>query len=206
MKPIFFKTPAEFRAWLEKNHDKEKEIFVGFYKKSSGKQSITWSEAVDQALCFGWIDSVARRIDEASHQLRFTPRRPGSIWSNVNIKKVEVLSKQGLMQASGLKVFNERKKEKSGVYSFEQEKIEFPPAFSILVKQNQTAWKFFQSQALWYKRAATWYVISAKKRRYQATKVRNLNKRFRSRSNNKGIKKIEGKVSAITLLIPVHIF
>src|SRR5690606_10199105 len=108
--------PTAFRNWLEKNHDKKKELLVGFYKVASGKKSITWSEAVDQALCFGWIDGVRRSIDDSSYYNRFTPRRPGSNWSDINIKKVQTLKKQGLMHPAGIAAFEKRTEEKSRVY------------------------------------------------------------------------------------------
>jgi uncharacterized protein YdeI (YjbR/CyaY-like superfamily) len=120
MKPIFFATPAEWRAWLEKNHAKKSEVLVGFYKKSSGRPTMAWSEAVDQALCFGWIDGVRRSIDETSYANRFTPRRPNSNWSAVNIKKVEQLTKQGLMHPAGLAAFEKRSDERSKNYSYER--------------------------------------------------------------------------------------
>src|SRR5262245_51313572 len=119
MEPTFFPTPADFRAWLEANHETQRELLVGFYKTSTGKPSITWPESVDQALCFGWIDGIRKRIDDESYSIRFTPRKPDSNWSAVNIAKVKELTEQGLMRAAGIKVFENRKEEKSGVYSYE---------------------------------------------------------------------------------------
>src|SRR5258708_34910449 len=123
MKPKFFPTPAAWRDWLEKHHQDHKELLVGFYKKDSGKPSITWPESVDGALCFGWIDGVRRRIDEVSYSIRFTPRRPRSIWSAVNIKRVEELAQQGLMSAAGIQAFEARQEDPSRIYSFEQASI-----------------------------------------------------------------------------------
>ncbi len=137
MKPIFFSTPEEFRKWLEKNHQKEKELLVGFYKVGSKKPSITWPESVDQALCFGWIDGVRRSIDEESYSIRFTPRKPTSIWSAINIKKVEELTKAGLMKPEGLKAFELRKEEKSRVYSHEKETATLDPEFERTFKSNK---------------------------------------------------------------------
>src|SRR5258708_35999652 len=125
MTPHFFATPADFRKWLAKNHSSASELLVGFYKKDSGKPSITWPESVDQALCFGWIDGVRRRIDDVSYSIRFTPRKPRSVWSAVNIKRVEELSRQGLMRPAGVKAFEARQEERSGIYSFEQQNIQF---------------------------------------------------------------------------------
>ncbi len=125
MKPKFFPTLAAWRAWLEKHHHDHDELLVGFYKKDSGKPSITWPESVDGALCFGWIDGVRRRIDEVSYSIRFTPRRPRSIWSAVNIKRVEELAQQGLMSAAGIQAFEARQEDRSRIYSFEQASIQF---------------------------------------------------------------------------------
>src|SRR4026208_1350603 len=120
MKIEFFKTPSAFRSWLDKHHAKSPEQWVGFYKKDSGKPSITWPEAVDAALSYGWIDGLRKTIDEDSYKIRFTPRRPSSIWSAVNIRRIEVLTKLGLMRPAGIEAFQRRKSEKSGIYSYEQ--------------------------------------------------------------------------------------
>src|SRR5215813_13138165 len=140
MKPVFFSKQSDLRKWFEKNHDK-KELWVGYYKTSSGKPSVTWRQSVDEALCFGWIDGVRKSIDKTSYVIRFTPRRPGSIWSILNIKKVEVLAKNGLMQPSGIDVFNKRDEKKSKRYSFEQENIQLDKKFEKQFKQNKAAWK-----------------------------------------------------------------
>jgi uncharacterized protein YdeI (YjbR/CyaY-like superfamily) len=152
MKPTFFATPSEFRRWLEEHHDATQEVWVGFHKKSSGKPSITWPEAVDEALCFGWIDGVRKGIDDVSYTIRFTPRKPRSIWSAVSVKRARELAGLGLMRTAGLKAFEERAEEKSGLYAYEQQ-----------FRANKKAWDFFQAQAAWYRRAAIWWVISAKK-------------------------------------------
>src|ERR671935_2976804 len=116
MEPTFFATPEDFRAWLERHHDSVSELLVGFHKKGSGRPSITWPEAVDQALCFGWIDGVRRRIDEDSYRIRFTPRKPSSTWSAINVKRVAELTKLGLMRPAGVKAFEARKGDKTGIY------------------------------------------------------------------------------------------
>ena len=163
-KLTFFPTPSDFRAWLEAYHDKFQELFVGFHKRSSGKPSITWPESVDAALCFGWIDGVRRSIDETSYTIRFTPRRPTSTWSAVNIKRVQHLKKTGLMHAAGLKAFAARSEKKSGIYSYEQRKsAKFTPGQEKVFRANKFAWEFFRSQAPWYQRVTTYWVISAKK-------------------------------------------
>src|SRR5438094_8197993 len=116
MNPKFFKTPSAFRKWLAANHAKSKELWVGFYKKDSGKPSITWPESLDEALCFGWIDGIRKRVDEISYQIRFTPRRRGSIWSTINIKRPKELAQEQRLRSAGLKAFGARRESKSGVY------------------------------------------------------------------------------------------
>ena len=132
MQPKFFPTPIDFRAWLEQNHESEKELWVGFYKKGTGKPSITWPESVDQALCFGWIDGVRKTIDAESYVIRFTPRRRGSIWSNVNTRRASELISSGLMQVAGKRAFEARDPAKSGIYSFERTK---PAKLPLAVKK-----------------------------------------------------------------------
>lgn len=164
MKPTFFKSPAELRQWLEKHHAKSHELLVGFYKKNSGKPSITWPESVDEALCFGWIDGIRRRIDDISYTIRFTPRKSGSNWSVVNIERVQELSDSGRMQPAGLKAFQERTEDKSRIYSYEQQRtLKLDERQAKKLRANQKAWTFFQSQPRSYQRAANWWVMSAKK-------------------------------------------
>ena len=164
MKPTFFATPAEWRAWLEKHHARQEELLVGFYKRDSGRPSITWPESVDQALCFGWIDGVRKRIDDVSYTIRFTPRKAGSIWSAINLKRVQELTAQGLMTPAGLKAHEARTEEKSRVYSYEQQDAPtLSPGYAKQLKANKPAWTFFQAQAPWYQRGAIHWVMSAKK-------------------------------------------
>jgi len=163
-KIIFFKTPSAWRQWLKAHHDSTQELSVGFYKKDSGKPSITWPEAVDEALCFGWIDGVRKTIDDISYTIRFTPRKPGSKWSSINVKRVEDLIKTGRMRPPGLKAFAERKEEKSEQYSYEQKKgPKLDHDFERKLRTNKKAWMFFQAQAPSYQRKASWWVMSAKK-------------------------------------------
>ena len=173
MKPVYFQNQNEFRKWLEKNHDKESEIIVGYYKAGTGKPSMTWSESVDQALCFGWIDGIRRSVDNERYSIRFTPRRITSIWSNVNIKKVEELKKNGLMMKPGLEVYNHRKVIKSGIYSFEKEFTELDDNFKRLFKANKIAWDFFVKQAPSYQKTRSHWIMSA---RQEKTKITRLNK------------------------------
>jgi uncharacterized protein YdeI (YjbR/CyaY-like superfamily) len=164
MTPEFFATPSELRAWLTRNHDKTREIWVGFYKKKSGKPSVTWPEAVDVALCFGWIDGLRRSIDEISYANRFTPRKLRSTWSAINIKKVQELTTLGLMHPAGIKAFQAREKEKSAIYSYEQRRnIKLDPRYEKKFRTTKKAYEFFRSQPPWYQRTSIYWVMSAKK-------------------------------------------
>lgn len=173
LQPTFFATQDEFRDWLEANHASAKELIVGFYKVNSGRPSMTWSESVDQALCFGWIDGVRRSVDEYSYSIRFTPRRPTSIWSAINIAKVENLTERGLMRPAGLKAFSLRKDEKSGIYSFENEAVQLSDAFAATFKADSQAWEFFIAQAPSYQKATIHWIMAAKQ---EATQLARLKK------------------------------
>jgi len=171
-KLTFFSTPAEFREWLEAHHDKLSEQLVGFHKKDSGKPSITWPESVEVALCFGWIDGVRKSIDETSYMIRFTPRKPASAWSSINIKLVGELTKKGLMHPAGFKAFAARSAKKSGIYAYEQRKdAHLTARQEKRFRANKTAWEFFRSKAPWYQRVCTYWVISAKR---EETKLKRL--------------------------------
>lgn len=171
MTPTFFAKQSEFRRWLDKNHKKETELLVGFYKVDSGKPSMTWSQSVDEALCFGWIDGVRKSIDKDSYQIRFTQRKSTSIWSAVNIQKIEELTKQGFMQPAGLASFENRKEDKSKIYSYENEEVKFSSDFEKLFKANKIAWDYFQSLAPSYRKPSTNWVMSAKQ---EATRIKRL--------------------------------
>jgi len=162
VKPTFFKTPADFRSWLERHHARADALLVGFYKKESGKPSITWPESVDEALCFGWIDGIRRRIDDIRYSIRFTPRRRGSIWSNVNTKRVAELIKDKRMRPAGVKAFEARDPKKTGIYSFERETATLPAEFEKAFRANTKAWKFWEAQPPGYRRLAAYFVTSAK--------------------------------------------
>jgi uncharacterized protein YdeI (YjbR/CyaY-like superfamily) len=164
MRPTFFATPSEFRAWLEEHHATAKELLVGFHKKGSGKPSITWPEAVDEALCFGWIDSVRKRIDDTSYSNRFTPRTVRSTWSAVNIKRAEDLIERGRMRPAGRKAFKARTVDQSAVYSYEQRaKAKLGGEFERQFRSNTRAWEFFRAQPPGYRTTATYWVVSAKR-------------------------------------------
>ncbi len=164
-KPKFFATPADWRFWLEQYHVEYQELWVGFHKRDSGRPSITWPESVDVALCFGWIDGVRKSIDATSYKIRFTPRKPRSVWSAVNLKRASELSKLGLMHSSGLVAFEKREAIRSVIYAYEQQRKSavLTPAYRKEFRAHPSAWKFFQSQPPWYQRTSSWWVIGAKR-------------------------------------------
>ena len=164
MDPTTFETPQAFRAWLEQHHDSASEVWVGYFRKATGRPSMTWAESVDEALCFGWIDGVRRRIDDERYTIRFTPRRRGSVWSVVNVGRVAELRKQGRMRAAGLKAFAARREDRSGIYSYEQRaSATFDPAFERRFRANEKAWAYFDARPASYRQAAIRWVMSAKK-------------------------------------------
>jgi len=174
MKPRFFPTPATFRAWLRLHHADANELWVGYYKKASGKPSITWPESVDEALCFGWIDGIRKSIDDLRYTIRFTPRKPGSVWSSINIKRAEALIEQRRMQPAGLRAYQARKENKSGIYSYEQRSVDLPEPYSRLLKKNAAAWRFFQTQSSSYRRVVYWWIVSAKKEETRLKRLERL--------------------------------
>ena len=172
MTRIYFETPADFRAWLASNHASATELIVGFRKVSSGLPSMNWPESVDEALCFGWIDGVRKRIDDKSYQIRFTPRRNASIWSLVNVAKVEQLLVHGRMQPSGIAAYEGRSTKKTGVYAFERERpAELSDAETREFQKSKVAWRYFETAAPSYKRVMLHWVVSAKQ---AATRQRRL--------------------------------
>jgi uncharacterized protein YdeI (YjbR/CyaY-like superfamily) len=171
MTPLFFTNQDDFRKWLAENHKKETELLVGFYKKESGRPTMTWSQSVDQALCFGWIDGVRKSIDKDSYCIRFTPRRPTSIWSDINIQKIEELKKEGLIQPSGIAAFKNRKASKSRIYSFETETKKLPDQFELKFKANIIAWDFFTRQAPSYQKTIIHWIVTAKQEKTKLTRL-----------------------------------
>src|SRR6476661_6653362 len=164
MQPQYFEAPDEWRDWLERHHATAPDLWVGFYKRGTGRPSLTWPESVDQALCFGWIDGVRRRIDDERYAIRFTPRPKGSTWSNVNLARVEELNRLGLMHPAGHDAHAARRAEKSGVYAYEQRKTaKLPLALEARFKRNRKGWAYFRAQPAWYRQTAVWWVVSAKK-------------------------------------------
>lgn len=164
LKATYFTTPGEFRAWLAQHHATKGELLVGFHRKDSGRPSMTWPESVDQALCYGWIDGVRRNVDEIRYTIRFSPRRPTSIWSAINIRRVGELTELGLMHPAGLAAFGKRRAHKSAIYAYEQRKeAVFPPPLLKTFKSARKAWTFFQDQPPGYRQLMTFWVASAKK-------------------------------------------
>lgn len=166
-----FATPAEFRSWLEANHDVASEVWVGYYKKGSGKTSMAYPASVDEGLCFGWIDGITRRIDDEVYTIRFTPRQKRSNWSTTNIARVEELNASGRMHPAGMRAFEARTKDRTGMYSYENRPADLPEAYHARLEANEAAWTWWQTQTPSYRRAATWWVVSAKQ---EATRDRRL--------------------------------
>lgn len=171
LKPVFFASPAELRSWLENNHATATGLLLGLYRKESGKGGITYPEALDEALCFGWIDGIRKRFDESSYTVCFTPRRPASIWSAVNTKRVGELMKLGRMHPVGQKVFDERDQKRSNLYSYERATCKLDGAYEKKFRANKKAWEFYQAQPPGYRRTSAWWVISAKR---EETRLRRL--------------------------------
>ena len=174
MNPRFFRTPAAFLEWLEANHTQASELQVGYYKKATGNASLTWPDSVDEALCFGWIDGIRKRIDEVSYQIRFTPRRPGSTWSRVNIARAQALIDAGRMHAAGLDAYQRRLANTSGIYSYEQRPEALPQPYARVLKRTPAAWAFFRAQPTSYQKTAAWWIVNARKEQTRLTRLEKL--------------------------------
>jgi uncharacterized protein YdeI (YjbR/CyaY-like superfamily) len=168
---VFFESANELRAWFEANHDSASELWVGFHAKRSGRPSITWSELVDQELCFGWIDSVRYRLDEQRSAQRVTPRRKRSVWSAVNIRRFQELEALGLAHPQGRAAFDARDEARSRIYAYENRELGLTPDLEKKFRAHGKAWEFFSAQAPWYQRTAAYWVVSA---RQEATRERRL--------------------------------
>lgn len=185
MKPAdvtFFPAPAHFRKWLAKNHAEAEHLWVGYYKKDSGQRSITWPESVDEALCFGWIDGLRKSLDERRYTIRFTPRKPRSVWSAVNVARVKTLTAEGRMRSPGLAAFEQRRENRSGIYSYEQRGDQLAEPYAGELRKDRAAQRFFQEQPSSYRKAAGWWVVSAKKeetRRARLAKLIDLSRKGR---------------------------
>jgi len=189
----FFKTQNDFRKWLEKNHNKKDELYVGFYKVHTNKKSVTYQQALDEALCFGWIDGIRKSIDDEKYQIRFTPRRKGSKWSKVNINRAKELIKSGTMKPSGMKEFENRKKYNTVKYSYEEKIEKLSPEYEKKFKLNKLAWEYFKNQAGYYKRTASFWVMSAKK---EETRQRRLKLVIEDSSKKRKIDLLNPKVKS----------
>ena len=175
MKPVFFATPEQFGAWLEEHHETATELLVGFHKKATGRPCMTWAGSVEQALRFGWIDGVRRSLGDESYTIRFTPRKPTSNWSLVNVAKVEELKERGLMAPAGLRAYAARRPERTGVYSAERkEPAVLAPELERRFKANSTAWRWFTARPPGYRKTATHWVVSAKKAETRLRRLQQL--------------------------------
>ena len=162
-KPTFFHNSSDFREWLEENHDRTPELLVGFHRVDSGKGGLSYREALDEALCFGWIDGLRKRFDASSYTIRFTPRKPDSIWSVINTHRMGKLIELGRVHPAGLAVFQQRDKKKSWKYSYEVRSRQFDAGYVKQFRANRKAWDFYQAQAPWYRRVSCYWVMSAKR-------------------------------------------
>ena len=174
LNPTHFETPDAFREWLEENHDRKEVLWVGFWKKSTGRPSITWPESVEVALCFGWIDGLRRSVDEERYAIRFTPRRPGSIWSARNLEVYAELEAAGRVAAPGRAAYEVRDPEKTNRYSFEREEAELDEAFERRFRENPEAWSFFRSQPPGYRKITIHWVMSAKREDTRERRLKTL--------------------------------
>jgi uncharacterized protein YdeI (YjbR/CyaY-like superfamily) len=169
--PTFFERPEELRAWLDEHHEHRRELWVGFRKKASGRPSVTWREAVDEALSFGWIDGLRKSLGDESYMIRFTPRKARSVWSAVNMRRAQELIDAGRMRPAGQQAFEARQENRSGIYSYEQRRAELDEPYAAQLRANAAAWEFFRSRPPSYRKAAVWWVVSAKK---EETRLRRL--------------------------------
>src|SRR3954464_10284073 len=170
----FFRSPAELRKWFKANHLKAEELWVGFYKKDSGKPSITWPESVDEALCVGWIDGIRKSFGADSYTIRFTPRRKGSIWSAVNMRRIEALIEEARVLPAGRTAYAARLENKSGIYAYEQHREQLEEPYASQLRANTAAWDFFQAQPPYYRKVMGWWIVSAKKEETRQARLKTL--------------------------------
>jgi uncharacterized protein YdeI (YjbR/CyaY-like superfamily) len=175
VEPQFFATPQEFRAWLEEHHATAPEVLVGYYKKHTGRPTMTWTQSVREALCFGWIDGIRRSLGDESSTIRFTPRRPNSNWSALNLRHVEELIREGRMTPAGLAAYEARKPERTGVYSYEQRHLaRLEPEHEERFRADPKAWEFFEAQPPGYRQTAIYWVVSAKREETRSRRLDTL--------------------------------
>jgi len=192
MKVVPFASPAKFRAWLEKNHDKATELWVGLYKKEARPDAMSYKQAVDEALCAGWIDGIRKTVDAELYTIRFTPRKPRSYWSQVNTRRAEELIKLGRMTSHGRTIFKKREK-KDAKYSFENRPQKLASAYEKQFRANPKAWQFFQAQAPWYQRTSCFWVMSAKQ---EETRRRRLSTLITDSASGRRIAMLTSKKSS----------
>ena len=173
-RPVFFATPEKLNAWFRKHGSSRDELLVGYYKKGTGKPSVTWEESVDEALCFGWIDGIRRRLDDESYSIRFTPRRPRSIWSARNLERVAVLTHENRMQPSGVAAYERRSEDRSATYAYEQRIVALSKQYEARIKKNRQAWNFFDSLTPSVRKPSIWWVCSAKKEETRERRLQQL--------------------------------
>jgi uncharacterized protein YdeI (YjbR/CyaY-like superfamily) len=184
MKVQFFRSPPALQKWFAKHHASSQELWVGYFKVGSGKASITWPESVDEALCVGWIDGIRKSVDAFTYAIRFTPRKRTSVWSAVNTRRAQALIEEGRMQPAGLRAFEARKENRSGIYSYEQRTPELPDPYGKLLRKNKAAWDYFHAQAPWYRKTICWWVVSAKK---EETRLKRLGELIEYSANGRTI-------------------
>ena len=185
MKPVYFSAPSDLQKWFDRHHLTARELWVGYFKKGSGVPSVTWPESVDEALCVGWIDGIRKRLDEKRYVIRFTPRKPGSIWSTINIRRALALSRAKRIRPAGRKAFASRRENRSGIYSYEQRPRKLIESYRGIFKRSKKAWTFFEAQSPGYQRVITWWVISAKK---EETRLKRLNQLIRKSAEGQRIR------------------
>ena len=190
---LFFATSDDWRRWLAEHYAERQQVWVGIYKKASGRPSLDWPQSVDQALCFGWIDGLRKRVDDDRCVIRFTPRTPDSTWSAVNRKRVPELEAMGLMQPAGRAAFARRREQRSGIYSYEQRPADLPEAYGARLRADERAWAFWQAQPPGYRKTATWWVVSAKQ---EETRLRRLAALIDECANGRRIGPLVGPRSA----------
>jgi uncharacterized protein YdeI (YjbR/CyaY-like superfamily) len=171
---VYFPSPAALGKWFEDHHLEAEELWVGYFKKGTGRPSVTWPESVDEALCVGWIDGIRKRVDEDRYTIRFTPRKRGSVWSAVNIRRARALIDAGRVRPTGLEAFEARRENRSGIYSYEQRRAQLEEPYASLLKKHKTAWDFFQAQPPSYRKAASWWVVSARKEETRRKRLKKL--------------------------------
>ena len=191
LEATYFASPAEFRRWLARHHESAAELWVGFHRKDAGRPTLTWPESVAEALCVGWIDGLRKRVDETRYAIRFTPRKPGSTWSAVNVRLMETLIAEGRVLPAGLRAWERRREARTGIYSYEQRgEATFEPAMEREFRRERAAWAFWESQPPGYRRLTTWWVVSARR---PETRARRLAELIESSAAGRRVRGLERK-------------